>query len=66
MRNECRPACNTPESTHEYRDPVSVLTVIDGGAIGLFDGIESLTEAMPGRVSHGRQSGQGTSLRPFG
>ena len=33
---------------------VSVLTVIDGGAIGLFHGIESLSEAMPGRVSHGR------------
>ena len=34
--------------------PVSVLTVTDGRAIGLFDGIESLTEVMPDRVPHGR------------
>ena len=33
---------------------VSVLTVTDGRAIGLFDGIESLTEVMPDRVPHGR------------
>ena len=30
---------------------VSVLTVSDGHAVGLFDGIWSLTGAMPGRVS---------------
>ena len=33
---------------------LSVLTVTDGRAIGLFDGIESLTEVMPDRVPHGR------------
>ena len=31
-------------------DWVSVLTVTDGSALGLFDGIESLTGAMAGRV----------------
>ena len=55
----------------EFQLLVSVVTVIDGAVIALFDGLWSPVREMPGWVSHGGQRvkplhGSSASLRPFG
>ena len=45
---------------------VRVLTVIERGTIELIDGIESLGDAMPGRVAHGRDRVKALRCRPSG
>ena len=41
-------------SARKLHQAIGALTVTDGSALGLFDGMESLTGAMPGRVSRWR------------